>query len=357
MKKKILGILIAIAVVLGSYPLWKPLAKRNKWFIIATNVAQDTMRRFGLSSVQIGQDAVIRYPEETLPAEIQKIRDIYSQYLTYSQWNPSSVAGKRVIELGPGYNIGVPLLFAADGAEMVVGIDKFVPLQTHEDFVRFYSRLRGSLSPSQQASFDRAMEIQPKITLHPEHAVYIDHKDLADCVQTMGTGSYDLIVSNAVMEEIYDPTPFLRAQDELLRPGGVMVHRIDLRDYGMFSKHGFHPLEFLTVPEWVYKRMVSGSGQPDRRMIDYYRNIGRSMGYQTDVYITRVLKSASDLPEPRRELRAGVDYQDWQLKMVQEIRPRLLDQFQALPDTDLLAASIVFVGRKPGRSAQRVVIP
>ena len=96
--------------------------------------------------------------------------------------------------------------------------------------------------------------------------MYIDHRELTDSLQQLGPSSFDMIVSNAVIEEIYDPTPIFKAQSELLRPGGVMVHRIDLRDYGMFSKYGFHALEFLTVPEWIYRHMVEGSGQPDRRL-------------------------------------------------------------------------------------------
>ena len=160
-----------------------------------------------------------------------------------------------------------------------------------------------------------------------------------------------MIVSNAVIEEIYDPTPVFYAQGELLRPGGVMVHRVDLRDYGMFSKYGFHPLEFLTVPDWIYRRMVEGSGQPNRRLIDYYREVGARMGYQTEIYATKVLGSETDLPEPRRELRPGVDYSEQSLKMIAEIRPRLLERYRKLPDADLVVQSMVFVARKPVKQA------
>jgi SAM-dependent methyltransferase len=167
-------------------------------------------------------------------------------------------------------------------------------------------------------------------------------------MQELGRGSFDMIVSNAVMEEIYDPTSALKAQGELLRPGGVLVHRIDLSDYGVFSKHGFNPLEFLTVPDWIYQRMVEDAGQPNRRLIDYYRNVGAQMGYDTEVHITQVLGSSTDLESPVRELRAGIDYTDRDQKLIAEIRPRLLDRYKKLPEADLLVRSIVFVARKPG---------
>ena len=348
MKKRLLVVVAIVVIAIVSYPLWKNAARRNKWFLIATNVAQDSLRRWGLNSGQIGQDAALKWPESEIPGHIRKVRAIYDQYLHYAGWTPGSVRGKRVIELGPGYTIGVPLMFAADGADYVVGLDKFVPLATGSDFGLLYSRMRDTLTDAQKAGFDRAIALQPAVVLKAEHATYIDHKELADCIQQLGPASYDMIVSNAVIEEIYDPMPSFKAQDAALRPGGVMVHRIDLRDYGMFSKYGFHPLEFLTVPDWIYRRMVEGSGQPDRRMVDYYRDLGTKMGYQTEVWVTKVLGTDKDLPEPRRELRAGVDYQEQDRGLVAEIRPRLLERYRSLSDADLLSASIVFVGRKPG---------
>lgn len=348
MKKKLVGMLAILLIIVLSYPFWKPYAKHYKWFVIATNVAQDSLRRYGFVSRQIGQSANLTWPESKIPGEIQRIRSTYDQYLRYADWTTTAVKGTRIIELGPGYTIGIPLMFAADGADFVAGLDKFVRLQDGKDFGLLYSRMRDTLSDVQKTAFDRAIRLQPKVQLNKDHAAYIDHKELSDCIQQLGPATYDIIVSSAVMEEIYDPTPNFKAQDAILRPGGIMVHRIDLRDYGMFSKYGFHPLEYLTVPDWIYRRMVDGSGQPNRRLADYYRGLGQRLGYKTAVWVTKALSSDKDLPEPKRELRAGVDYGDQQKNLVNEIRPRLIDRYKTLSDADLLTASIVFVGQKPG---------
>lgn len=342
---------LCVVLPLASYPVWKPLAKQSKWFLIATNVGQDTLRRWGIRSTQIGQSATLHFPADEIPTEIQRIDRIYSQYLQYAGWARETVAGKRILELGPGRHIGVPLRFAADGADMVAGVDKFVGLQMGPDFVELYSKLRDSLSAQEQAGFDRAIQMRPKIALKQEHAAYVFGKELSDCVQQLGAGTFDMIASNAVMEEIYDPMPIFQAQNALLRPGGVMVHRIDLADYGMFSRYGFHPLEFLTVPEWAYRRMAEASGQPDRRLIDYYRDVGARLGYATDIYILRVVGADAYLPIPVRELRAAVDYTDRQLALVRGIRPRLTERFRSLPDADLLASCILFVAHKPARNS------
>ena len=343
------GLLAILVIAVLTYPFWKAYARHNKWFVIATNVAHDSLRRYGFLSRQIGQDARLTWPESKIPDEIERIRSIYDQYLRFAGWTTASVEAARIIELGPGYTIGAPLMFAADGADFVVGLDKFVPLQDGQDFGLMYSRMRDTLSEAQKISFDRAIRLRPKIELNKDHGAHIDHKELSDCVQSLGPATYDMIVSNAVIEEIYDPASNFKAQDAMLRPGGVMVHRIDLRDYGMFSKYGFHPLEFLTIPDWIYRRTVEGSGQPNRRMVDYYRDLGQRLGYRTEVWVTNVLSSSDkDLPEPKRELRAGVDYGDKEKKLLAEIRPRLLDRYKMLSDADLLTAGIVFVGRKPG---------
>jgi hypothetical protein len=89
-------------------------------------------------------------------------------------------------------------------------------------------------------------------------------------------------------------------------------------------------------------------------MADYYRDLGQRLGYQTEVWVTNLLSSNKDLPEPKRELRAGVDYGDQEKNLVNEIRPRLINRYKLLSDADLLTAGIVFVGRKPGgRNDQR----
>jgi hypothetical protein len=156
-RKKLLIGLAILGVIVATYRVWKPFAKRNKWFVIATNVGLDSLRRYGFSSEQIGQAAVISLPESQLPADVKKIQDIYEQYLRYSGWSHADVAGRRVLELGPGFTIGVPLMFAADGASFVAGLDKFVRLQDGPYFVALDTRIRETLSNEQKAAFDRTI--------------------------------------------------------------------------------------------------------------------------------------------------------------------------------------------------------
>jgi hypothetical protein len=346
--KKTTLVALAALIVLVAYPIWKPAAKRIKWFVIITNIGQDSLRRFGIKSDQIGQSSSLSSLDRDaseLPAQVAKIQNIYRQYLHYAEWQPAMMAGKRMLELGPGFTIGVPLMFAADGAEHAVGLDKFVPFQNGPFYEKLYALLRGTLSQREQANFDAAIQLSPRITLNSSRLTYVYGKDVTECVQELGPATYDLIVSNAVLEEMYDPTPVFEAQDRLLRPGGLMIHKIDLGDYGMFSKHGFHPLEFLTVPDWAYRRMVESSGQPNRRLVDYYRDTVARLGYQSTIYIARVLGSP-EVREPKTQLQPGADYSAETVRVLDEIRPELLPRYRSLPNSDLLVQGIILVARK-----------
>jgi SAM-dependent methyltransferase len=275
--KWLLALLCLPLATATTYPAWKGLVRQNRFFVIASNIGSDSLRRIRIRSGQIGQETLTSPPTSQIPAQVARMRGVYERYLRYSGLSRADVARKRILELGPGPTIAIPLLFAADGASFAVGVDRFIGFQTSAYYREFYTRLRDSLDDPAKMRFDRALQLDP-LSLNTSVAADIAHRELPDVVPELGLESFDLLVSNAVMEEIYDPTPVLAAQGHLLRPGGAMVHLIDLRDYGMFSKHGFHPLEFLTVPDWVYRLMVEGSGQPDRRLIGYYRDVAARMG-------------------------------------------------------------------------------
>src|SRR5215472_7167102 len=102
MYKVAVAVLLVLGLVLAGYPVWKPAAKRIKWFVILTNIAQDSVRRMRIRSDQIGQSAGLARSDSILPAELARIRKIYGTYLRYAGWQAETVAGKRVIELGPG---------------------------------------------------------------------------------------------------------------------------------------------------------------------------------------------------------------------------------------------------------------
>jgi len=339
---------VLVLVALSTIGIWKPIAKRSKWFIVATNVYQDLLRQTHLRADQIGQGEGSRRTAADVPRDLDAIDKTFDGYLRYSGLSGATLGSKRVLELGPGYNIGVALRFAAAGAPFVSTIDKFVPLEDDAYHQMLYRSLRARLAPNEQRRLDEAIDLETHVALRPERLQYVYGRGFEEA-DTYAPASFDLIVSNAVLEEIYDIDTAFAAMDRLLRPGGSLLHKIDLRDYGMFTKNGFPALEFLTVPDAVYQRMVQSSGQPNRRLVDYYRAKTTALGYDTTIYTTWVLGNPKELVPHKTNIEKGVDYSDDTTALIQAIRPRLLPRYQQLSDADLMVQGIYLVARKaPG---------
>jgi SAM-dependent methyltransferase len=165
----------------------------------------------------------------------------------------------------------------------------------------------------------------------------------AETFFTSSEGVFDFIVSRAVLEHLADPLDALDRMYDSLRPGGVMVHRIDLRDHGMFPRH--HPLTFLTIPTFVYHRMVSQSGRPNRVLAHRYRRWLAGRGAVGSIRISRVVGESRELvPEVWSDLaeRTRADA----FAHVECIRDRLREEFRVLPAEDLATSGIVLVVRK-----------
>ena len=284
---------LLVAVAALTLPVWKPAAKRFKWFVIATNVYQDTLRRAGLRDDQISQPDYGALPDSAVPAYLHRIDSTFADYQKDGALTPDRLHGARVLEIGPGETLGVAIRFIGAGADQVTANDKFVPLQRGEFHQRLYRALLDELPPTEQANASDAVLLKTGVQLNDRRLTYIYGQGIEEVGSKVAPGSFDVIVSNAVLEEIYDADLMFDTLDRLLKPGGRPVHVIDLGDYGMMSKHGFHPLEFLTIPDSVYRYMVESSGQPNRRPLAYYRSKLTSQGYNTTIYRTWVLGNPS----------------------------------------------------------------
>jgi SAM-dependent methyltransferase len=336
---------VAALLAVISAGLWKPVAKRSKWFLVADNIGHDLLRRTHIRTDQIGQsDALARTPD--VPSALQRIDRTFDTYLQYSGLSTEALVRRSVLELGPGSDIGVALRFIAAGAPFVAANDKFVPLQDTDYHRSLYRALRDRLTTEERDRFDNAIDLTRGVALHNPRLRYIYGRGVEE-TDVFVPNSFDLIVSTAVLEEIYDTDRAFNAMHAALRPGGYILHKIDLRDYGMFTKYGFHALEFLTISDFFYERMVAASGQPNRRLVNFYREKTAALGYDTTIYTTWVLGSSRELQPYKTTLERGVDYTDQTLELISSIRPRLLPRYRSLPDADLMVQGIFLVARKP----------
>lgn len=178
------------------------------------------------------------------------------------------LAGRRVLEYGPGDILGVALLFHAHGARTVECVDRF-PLERVSDFnATVYRALIERLPPALReraaAAFVRAGD--PSSGLRPEA---VDYRVTPDGLAGRAN-AFDLVVSRAVLEHVNSLDATLADVAKTLAPGGVSVHNVDLRSHNLDRDR---PYDFLTWPEPLYRLMYSHKGFPNRWRPDAYRAI------------------------------------------------------------------------------------
>ncbi len=217
----------------------------------------------------IDSHAGMTHSTTSVDESIAYIEDVFADYKRYSGIRQFS---GRIAEVGPGDNGGVGLLFLADGCSDVDLVDRFYSrrsLAKNADVYRALIARHPELVVRMQFSDDRALDDESFRGMHRRYGSMAAAERFF--LQSKG---YDFIVSRAVMEHVYDPRSALRTMAAALTPGGMLLHKVDLRDHAMFSSV-FHELKFLEVPDWLYPSLTKHVGRPNRVLVHEYRNVLR----------------------------------------------------------------------------------
>ncbi len=174
------------------------------------------------------------------------------------------VAGADVLELGPGRTSEVSAAFALAGARRATGLDVAVRVQGAVDAPDRYTglterlavdggRFLAAVGADAGTVRDRAAELAG--TGYPVTIGAFDGSRLP-----LPDGSVDVVVSKSVLEHVRVPdVPVLLGElSRVLRPGGVMVHMIDLRDHLHIVDDDHEDgdwLEALRYPEPLFRAM------------------------------------------------------------------------------------------------------
>jgi len=258
------------------------------------------------------------------------------------------ITGRHVLELGPGDNLGVGLLFLAHGAASFTCIDKFQPVRKPGEIAALYAAIAARLPPESGEVFRALTEgATGEDTFTPPAIRTLWDCPLEEAASRLKGASFDLVISRSVLEYLKDGEAAFAVMDSLLAPGGAMVHKVDCRDDGLFTHYGHSPYTFLMISETVYRWMTSHTYRPNRRRVSWYRSQFARFGYAVHLRITRVMGHSRELPDPAPRLVGGVHYnQDDALKVLRS-RAHLAQEFAQLPDEDLLTAGFFISAIKP----------
>ena len=270
-----------------------------------------------------------RHKALSLAESLAYIDSIHRDYLAYA--GRDRFAG-AIAEIGPGDNFGLAMRLLGDGADTVHAIDRYASERDADQQAAIYRALAekhglGALFDGAPGEGNlRGLRYHPG---RPAETFFAD------------SGlRIDAILSRAVLKHLYDPIGALDDMAAALNPGGILVHRIDLRDHGMFD--GRHPLTFLTVPDTIYGAMTRASGRPNRISLPAWRDWLKRSGLRGTLRITRLAGVPGEIA-PASWDEIDETTRETALAKVRTIRRKLAAGPAALDDRDLAVAGCVLV--------------
>jgi Methyltransferase domain len=206
-----------------------------------------------------------------------------------------AIKGKRVLEIGPGPDLGTGAVLLAAGARSYHAVDMF-PL-ADRDLAGFYATLERRIGPIDSGLMRYTIASFPDL---PE----LDEE-------------FDIAISHATLEHVPDIPGLFRRLRQLV-PAGVMCHHVDAMTHtGIIRERD--PLNILRYGDAVYD-LMSFPGVPNRLRAGDYADAASAAGF-TGVQV---------LPE-RRASQAYLD----------RVRAGLASRYASRGDVDVLTFNLV----------------
>ncbi len=232
----------------------------------------------------------------------------------------TQMAGKTILEYGPGDFPGVALLMIAMGAEKVYCVDHFPMLSLSPRNVAVARLMAESLSGVERERLHSCFKIPGDFNsgFAKERIEYLVRPNGISGLE----GQVDFVLSRAVMEHVANLEGIFADMVRALKPGAWMVHQVDLRNHGLYPDS---PLAFLTPSEKLWNLMFSNKGVPNRWRINRYREVLSGLPLTV-----KLLQPTTQIP--RHE--------------VEKVRHKLASPFAMLPDEDLTWLGFWLIAQK-----------
>lgn len=257
--------------------------------------------------------------EPAAASDPSAVVDSFAVYAGFMPGGLAALAGKVVLDIGPGADLGIALGFLGFGAR-VIAVDKYPCRWSDAVHAPFYQRLLRDF-PLRYAGFDTA-PIRAVLAAREHRATNLVRLEATlEDLHGVRSDSVDVSHSNATLEHLSDHARAFQELGRVTQQGGIGFHQVDLRDH----RNDFAtPLEHLTLGD---AEAVVALSNGDHR--GYYGSTPRASDYE------RWLRAAGFAVRTEVNLRA--DAQE-----LQRVRQRLNPRFAALTDDDLGVLSARF---------------
>lgn len=282
--------------------------KRATRAILTDQLARWAPRFYVKLTGQTGRGA----GEDSSQEVVDYFKRCFADYFGVLQLQPENVstflAGKRVLEYGPGDIPGVALLMIAHGAESAICVDRFPLLALTPKNIEIMELLLDSLEGEARKRAEDCFIVSgsPASGFSGRISYLIRPSGLSGLRDAV-----DLVISRAVLEHVDDLFATFADMNEALRAGCIAVHDVDLKSHGL---HRNNPLDFLTWPHDLWSWMYAHKGVPNRWRVNYYRDAISASGLEITMMKPTLLAEKKDMTE---------------------VRPYLASPFQDISDEDL----------------------
>ena len=270
---------------------WRYYLRKQIWAVVLLNIWQNLnncLRIKGNRTIDVNCDD--KDPSQDALYAFHMIRE-YEKALGVP-WN---VTGQTIVELGQGPSLAVALALYGMGAKKVICFDKYAYRIDRDYEAGLYRAVALNMDHKAQVRLNAILDVESgRLRAGWERKIHVVFGDRMDESLQHYVDSVDWIVSRSVLEYLDDLPDVMKFNARLLRTGGGIIHKVDLRDDGMFSEAGLHPLTFLTIPAWIYRLMISHSYRPRRWRVHDYVAFGGVAEIQVECMVTRLLNEQSE---------------------------------------------------------------
>lgn len=205
------------------------------------------------------------------------------------------VAGKHVVEIGPGDHLATGLALLALGAASYTAVDRFAGDYSSPRAKEWYRLVQHqwcqawpeALVP---ASFPEEYLDRVKIVRQSAERAVID-------------GPADVIFSYNVVEHLRDIREFAVMNNRLVNAGATAVHRIDFGPHDVWRSYD-DPLTFLRAPDWLWNLMGSARGTPNRKRLDQVLNAFQAPDIDVTTHIDQRLVGPVPVEKLSKQFRS-----------------------------------------------------
>ncbi|MCH2186064.1 methyltransferase domain-containing protein [Myxococcota bacterium] len=224
---------------------------------------------------------------------------------------------RRILDVGPGRNIGSSLLWWAasgGGSVSVVLWDTYANMIVDAEALRVSAQ---ALMDSDERREDESMHALLKGVAEGQTCPDVKYRvSRPEELGSQNSELFDLVLSHSCFEHIWDPVPTLAMLAHQTAPEGWHFVQIDLMDHGSRQTNYLEMLEWSDSVYWWTTRFIGGVNRwRAQQYVDLYQLLRLKI-------IAEDRRSADQLPIPRE---------------------RLAKRFQDLPDRELLTTELVLI--------------